>query len=418
MIIINDTDKKNVGYKNLIIGNKAINLIKLNSINKFKIPSAIILSSEEIRNNLIDIEYINQFFKDKLFSIRSSPTISLPGILNTVLNCHTEYRDVGNIPSYLYLEYLNNIQSISLDSMCSIKDIIDTIYQGYQSKRVKQVCSILGINQIDGGIILQEMVYGNLNLDSGTGILFTRDRFGGSSISGEFIFKQQGTKLVDNSNIIAEDIHVVQKISPDLLLQLMQISYIVEKKFSWPQEVEFTIENKDLYILQSRNLTIDNNNIFRVLYDLQNRGIISTKKALCKANKYLKNNSVKKIIDVNGKKFISGISASEGLCQGILGKDIYISKLLRNEDDKILHNITGLITHEGNFTCHIAILCRNLNIPYLIVKNKYHYDKLITFVGSQITLDTYSQRVYLEPVDIDTKSNKCTTIEELLNYVS
>jgi pyruvate,orthophosphate dikinase len=126
------------------------------------------------------------------------------------------------------------------------------------------------------------MVFGNMGEDSGTGVAFTRDPLTGErKVSGEFLMNAQGEDVVAGIRTPIE-IHELEKLNPHLYQQLQEVAQNLERHYKDVQDMEFTIERGKLYMLQTRSgfPSMSAEAVVRVLVEFVNEGLIDKKEAL------------------------------------------------------------------------------------------------------------------------------------------
>lgn len=370
------------------IGNKAYNLQVLKDNTKFNIPKFYIIDNtnyhkiitgnfEEVYNNVIDFLNINNITR---CSVRSSPIHSMPGTMDTILDV----------------------------SVNELKETIYKIAKSYDNPTAKLYMKLKNIPNDYPGIIIQEMVYGNKNNNSGTGIVFTRNNTGKHEIFGEYIENGIGTELVSN-----EKQSVINHIIFDKFKnEFNELIDITEKIFKTPQEIEFTIEDNKLYILQTRTLQFNNLTFIKILFELLQTKVLTEIEFVDKLNLFLKNKQYE-FINTSPINFINVLVASSGVVKKG-NNNILIKEKLLNDDLHILNNYNGVITFEGSVTSHPAILCRNLNIPYIILDKKYE-----SLLKNDFIIDAYNSKLIFDDITISTinEFTPVTEIKEILNLV-
>lgn len=371
-----------------LIGGKAYNLLKLKS--KVNIPDFYIIDNTNytniINNNfeyLIDdiINFLN-IHNIKHFSVRSSPVYSMPGTMDTVLNC--------------------NIDNIS--------DIIYQIANSYNNDTAILYRKLKKLPNVYPGIIIQKMIYGNKNDNSGTGVLFTRDNIGNKVIFGEYIQNSLGDDLVSNDKSSILNHKIFETYKSDFI----NISNIAEQIFKEPQEIEFTIEDGIIHILQSRDLQFHNLVYFKILSDLYKTQIIDTNCYELKVRDFLRNKTYKYINSADITKYIDCKVA----CPGIVYKsnnNILIKHKILNEDLELLNKYDGVITFEGSITSHPAILCRNLGLPYVIISES-DYIKYLEHTD-QFIIDGYNNKIILDTNITIHIINSETTVSDINKFI-
>ena len=132
-------------------------------------------------------------------------------------------------------------------------------------------------------VVIQEMVFGNFNEQSGTGVLFTRNpSTGEDKIFGEVLLNAQGEDIVAGIRT-PDNIELLQNSMPDIYNQLVETAKKLEKHNRDMQDIEFTIENSKLFILQTRNGKRTAEASLKIAMDLVKEGIITKEEAVMKS---------------------------------------------------------------------------------------------------------------------------------------
>lgn len=135
-------------------------------------------------------------------------------------------------------------------------------------------------NDLGTAVIVQSMVFGNMGNDSGTGVLFTRDpSTGEKKLYGEFLLNAQGEDLVAGIRT-PEPIDALHEKLPEIHDQLIRVSDMLEKHFRDMQDIEFTIEKGKLYVLQTRDGKRTPQATARIAFDMYKEGTITREDAL------------------------------------------------------------------------------------------------------------------------------------------
>ena len=242
---------------------------------------------------------------------------------------------------------------------------------------------------IGTAINIQRMVFGNLDEDSSTGVVFSRNPENGKrNLKGEYIIRSQGEDIVSGFKtpwvISTSDkknspstLYSLEELLPNVYKDIKKFTGKLENYFSCIQDVEFTVESGKLWILQSRKATVNINAAVKIAIDMEKEGLISREDAILS----LQVSEIKKlltpIIDPNFKNEIitKGLPASSGV---VTGKVVFDSKKLKNytnnKQDTILvlketspndvaamSQSTGVLTCQGGMTSHAAVVARGLN---------------------------------------------------------
>jgi len=242
---------------------------------------------------------------------------------------------------------------------------------------------------IGTAINIQRMVFGNLDEDSSTGVVFSRNPENGKrKLKGEYIIRSQGEDIVSGFKtpwvISTSDkknspstLYSLEELLPNVYKDIKKFTKKLENYFSCIQDVEFTVESGKLWILQSRKATVSINAAVKIAIDMESEGLVSREDAILS----LQVNKIKKlltpIIDPNFKNEIitKGLPASSGV---VTGKVVFDSKALKKFSNKnhntilvlketspndvnAMNQSTGVLTCQGGMTSHAAVVARGLN---------------------------------------------------------
>jgi pyruvate,orthophosphate dikinase len=383
-----------------------------------------------------------------LLSIRSGAKISMPGMMDTILNLgindevaagmakennnprfvYDSYRRfiamygsvVLEISSYLFEETYENFKlenNIIKDSDVTT-EILQDIISEYKSiilrytgeefetdpkkQLEKSVLAVLkswmcpravlyrNINHIDDivgtAVNVQSMVFGNKGDSSATGVVFTRSPSDGKNeIFGEFLVNAQGEDVVAGVRtplpILRKENSDGESMSeqmPEAFAQLLDLCNRLESHYGDMQDIEFTIEEGKLYLLQTRSGKRSAAASVKIAVDMVLEGKISKKEALLSIDAESLNQLLHTAIDYNTAPQIiaNGLPASPGAATGIVVFSPYDVEemshhhkviLVRNdtspEDIKGMHLAQGIITARGGMTSHAAVVARGMGKP-------------------------------------------------------
>ncbi|NMA67457.1 MAG: pyruvate, phosphate dikinase, partial [Clostridiaceae bacterium] len=239
------------------------------------------------------------------------------------------------------------------------------------------------MNDIPGdwgtAVNVQEMVYGNMGDDSGTGVAFTRNpSTGEKKLYGEFLMNAQGEDVVAGIRT-PESIETLKDINPAVYNQFIDIAEKLEKHYRDMQDMEFTIERGKLFMLQTRNGKRTAQAALKIAVDLVNEGMISKEEAMLKVDPKQLDTLLHPNFDAaalkNAKPIAKGLPASPGAATG----KIYFTAddaskayengekqviLVRNEtspeDIEGMHVSQGILTARGGMTSHAAVVARGM----------------------------------------------------------
>ena len=277
---------------------------------------------------------------------------------------------------------------------------------------------------IGTAINIQRMVFGNLDEDSSTGVVFSRNPENGKrKLKGEYIIRSQGEDIVSGFKtpwvISTSDkknspstLYSLEELLPGVYNDKKKFTGKLENYFSCIQDVEFTVESGKLWILQSRKATVNINAAVKIAIDMEKEGLISREDAILS----LQVDKIKKlltpVIDPNFDNEIitKGLPASSGV---VTGKVVFDSKKLKNYSNKkhntilvlketspndvnAMNQSTGVLTCQGGMTSHAAVVARGLNktcvtgardIKIDLDNKRFHCGELFIFEGDIITIN-------------------------------
>ncbi|HMB99095.1 MAG TPA: pyruvate, phosphate dikinase [Balneolaceae bacterium] len=347
-----------------LLGGKGANLAEMSSIG-LPVPAGFTISSDachyysthnskwpeglrkEVKEGIRSIEKImNTRFGDAehplLVSVRSGAAVSMPGMMDTVLNLglndHTveALSDHTNNPRFAYdsyrrfidmfgcvvmgiehekfeeaIELLKSKKGVELDTELTLNDLkelvdrykavyrkatgfmfpndpfeqlenaINAVFESWDSDRAVKYRRINHITGIRGTAVnVQAMVYGNMGDDCATGVCFTRNpSTGENKLFGEFLINAQGEDVVAGIRT-PQDISELSKVMPDSHDELEKTGRKLEKHYGNMQDIEFTIQKGTLYILQTRNGKRTGPAAIKIATDMVDETLIDKKTAV------------------------------------------------------------------------------------------------------------------------------------------
>lgn len=403
-----------------------------------------------------------------LVSVRSGAAISMPGMMDTILNLGLNDQTVealakgtGNIrfayDSYRrFMQMFGDVvltiphedfeheleavkakkgakQDTELDAN-DLKEVVDR-YKGVYRKNGKefpqdpqqQLWASIGaviqswmneraityrrLNNIPEGSLLGtavnviSMVYGNMGEESGTGVAFTRNPSNGEKkYYGEFLKNAQGEDVVAG---IRTPLQLDQMIKewPEVYAQLTKTFDILEKHYKDIQDVEFTIENKTLYMLQTRNAKRTAAAAVKIAVDMVEEGVIDKKKALERVTPEQIENLLHSTFDPKEKKqaqvLTVALPASPGAACGRAVFEAKVAEEWAEKGEKVIlvrmetspediggmAAAEGILTARGGMTSHAAVVARGMGEPAVVGAEELEVDyekKLFIVNGTQV----------------------------------
>lgn len=449
----------NAGMKNLL-GGKGSNLAEMTNLG-IPVPPGFTISTEacihfyknnrqypeglmeEIEQHLKKLETVmGKIFGDNsnplLVSVRSGARVSMPGMMDTVLNLGLNENTVKGLiqksknERFVYDAYrrfcamFGNVvlgvaheefehtldkkkkqKRVKLDTELDAKDLkelvaeykglikkktkapfpedpgkqlkmsIDAVFSSWNNKRAITYRNLHGIPHNWGTAVnVQTMVFGNLGEDSGTGVAFTRDpATGDKKFYGEYLMNAQGEDVVAGIRT-PHPIVDLRKEIPKVYAQLVEIYQKLETHYKDMQDLEFTIENKKLYLLQTRTGKRTAQAAVKIAVDMVKEGLIDKECAILRVEPQQLDQLLHPMLDPKAKvmPIAKGLPASPGAAVGkvvftaskavqMAGKKekvVLVRLETSPEDVGGMAVAQGILTARGGVTSHAAVVGRGM----------------------------------------------------------
>ena len=268
---------------------------------------------------------------------------------------------------------------------------IEAVFNSWQNKRAATYRKINNIPDEWGtGATVQTMVFGNLNDKSGTGVAFTRNPSNGlKELYGEYLINAQGEDVVagirtphpirNDKNIEQESL---ESKFPNVYRDILEISTKLENHFKEVQDIEFTIENENIYLLQTRKAKRTAQASVKVAIDMQKEGIVTKEEAITMVDANNVTNLLHPQFVESQKKdlFTKALNASPGAAVGEIvfdadkaeeeankGRDVILVRDETSpEDIHGMHSSVGILTTKGGMTSHAAVVARGMGKPCIV----------------------------------------------------
>ncbi|MGI6036690.1 MAG: pyruvate, phosphate dikinase [Limnochordia bacterium] len=236
------------------------------------------------------------------------------------------------------------------------------------------------INDIPGhwgtAVNIQTMVFGNMGEDCGTGVAFTRDPATGENVFyGEYLINAQGEDVVAGIRT-PEPISKLHEIMPEIYDQLLDIRAKLEEHYKEMQDVEFTIQEGKLYMLQTRAGKRTATAAVKIAVDMVDEGLIDKATAITRVPAEQLDQLLHPMIDANTKYDVlaTGLPASPGAAVGKVvftaedaeawaarGEEVILVRTETSpEDIGGMHVAVGILTSRGGMTSHAAVVARGM----------------------------------------------------------
>ncbi len=261
-----------------------------------------------------------------------------------------------------------------------LRRAIDAVFGSWRTERAvkyRQIHRITGL--LGTAVNVQTMVYGNLGENSGTGVAFTRDPATGENVFyGEFLMNAQGEDVVAGIRTPLP-IGELGRILPECHARLLEIREILEKHYRDVQDLEFTIEEGTLYILQTRTGKRTALASVNIAVDMVSEGMIDRKTAVRRVSPDQLNDLLHPMFDPRAERhpIARGLAASPGAAVGTVVFDaaeaeerarqgdsvILVRQETSPEDIGGMNAAAGILTSRGGMTSHAAVVARGMGKP-------------------------------------------------------
>ncbi|MEO0086377.1 MAG: pyruvate, phosphate dikinase, partial [candidate division WOR-3 bacterium] len=260
---------------------------------------------------------------------------------------------------------------------------IEAVLKSWNTPRAIEYRRIYNIpNDWGTAVNVQAMVFGNLGDSSATGVCFTRDPGSGEPrIYGEYLNNAQGEDIVAGIRT-PKPLEWLESEQPEAYAQLVELLGRLERHYRDMQDVEFTIENGRLWVLQCRSGKRTPNAAVRIAHDLAQTGIISRKEAVLRVKAEDVDALLHPGIDPNAQYEVlgKGIAASPGAAWGELvltssraveladaGRHVILVRHQTSADDVAgMARSQGFLTAAGGMTSHAAVVARGMGKPCVV----------------------------------------------------
>ncbi|AQX15715.1 pyruvate, phosphate dikinase [Tessaracoccus lapidicaptus] len=425
--------------------------------------------------------------KPLLVSVRSGAVHSMPGMMDTILNlgisdesveavaaesgnerfawdCYRRFIQmygevVEGVPQHLYedaLSELKHARGVAQDTDLSAEDLkqlvgtfkeisnehlggewtsdpveqlnraIDAVFKSWLNPRAEVYRRANNIPaDLGTAVNIMQMVFGNRGDTSATGVCFTRNpSTGEKALYGEFLVNAQGEDVVAGIRT-PRPLEEMKEVLPEAYDELIATMHKMEQHYKDMQDMEFTVENGKLYLLQTRNGKRTAAAALKVASDLVDEGVISQEEALLRIEPGQLDQLLHPAIDPShGKDAIAqGLPASPGAAVGEVvfdadtaaerggrGEPVVLVRFETTPDD--IHGVIvaqGILTAHGGMTSHAAVVARGMGKPCVAGAQGIRIDpvgKTLTIgdrvirEGDIITLDGTEGLVYGEALDL------------------
>jgi pyruvate,orthophosphate dikinase len=254
---------------------------------------------------------------------------------------------------------------------------VDAVFASWHNDRAVAYRQLHGIPEDWGTAVnVQAMVFGNRGEDSGTGVVFTRDPSTGEKyLYGEFLPNAQGEDVVAGIRD-PQPISALRRLMPNVYADLVAVCQRLERHFRDMQDIEFTVQDGTLYLLQTRSAKRTAPAAVRAAVEMMAEGLIDQREAVLRVEPEQIDQLLHPMIDPQAEVKVlgRGLPASPGAASGrvVLTAEEAVRRqesgvrvlLVRNEtspeDIRGMHAARGILTARGGMTSHAAVVARGM----------------------------------------------------------
>ena len=301
---------------------------------------------------------------------------------------------------------------------------VNAIFNSWENDRAILYRKINGIDDAMGtAVVIQEMVFGNLNEISGTGVAFSRNPSNGDKeVFGEYLLKAQGEDIVAGIRT-PEPISKLKEQLPEIYDQFIKLAKVLEDHNKDMQDIEFTIENGKLYLLQTRNGKRSPYAAVKIAVDMVNEGIITKEEAIMKVDPSVLPQLLHGNFDPEATKTAvllgKGLPGSAGVAIGRVmfaservetrALSILVREETSPEDIKGISLAQGIVTVKGGATSHGAVVARGMGkccvtgcgeIQINDIKREMYIGGYTVKEGDFISISGYTGEIFLGKVKL------------------
>jgi pyruvate, orthophosphate dikinase len=359
---------------------------------------------DEIRAHMVRMEaLVGQRFGDPadplLVSVRSGAPVSMPGMMETILNLGLNDATTAGLAASsgsdkfaancrrrfeTMFRDIVGVEEVPADQWMQLRAAIEAVFRSWTGDKARTFRQVEGIpDDLGTAVTVQAMVFGNRSVDSGTGVMFTRDPATGEPTPyGDVMFNAQGEDVVAGTHR-TEPIAVLDEGMPAVARELRDYAARLERHHRDLCDIEFTIEHGRLWMLQCRIGKRTPRAALRVARDMaDDPGFPLTREEAVRRVAAILSDPPTQVTRrrTDAHVLASGLPASPGIATGEVvispedavrvageGRSVILVRAETSPDD--VHGMAraaGILTSTGGFVSHAAVVARGWNIPAVV----------------------------------------------------
>jgi len=310
------------------------------------------------------------------------------------------------------------------DPLEQLQAATEAVFESWNTKRAVDYRNATGIpHDIGTAVNIQTMVFGNMGETSGTGVVMSRNPSTGEpGLTGDFLVNAQGEDVVDGSRKTL-DIRVMADLFPDAYRQLCEIADRLEYHYRNMQDLEFTIEQGTLWLLQARNGKRAAQAEVRIAVDMVAEGLLGREEAVLRVSPeqvdFYLHPQFDEVARSHAHLIGQGLNVSPGAAVGVVAFDADTAERWAKEEGKAVimvrpetkpedvHGMLaseGIITSRGGRTSHAALVARQFGKPAVVgvetleidlVDREARVGGLTIREGAEVSIDGMRGEIYL-----------------------
>jgi len=282
-------------------------------------------------------------------------------------------------------------QPFPQDVKAQLWGAVSAVFSSWMNQRAKTYRRLHNIPQSWGTAVnVQSMVFGNMGEDCATGVAFTRNpSTGAKEFYGEYLVNAQGEDVVAGirtpqpitiaGKAEGGDLPAMEEVMPKVYGELVEIYQKLEQHYKDMQDIEFTVQNDKLWILQTRSGKRTAKAALKIAVEMFNEGLITKEEAVKRVDPMALDQLLHPTLDPNAEKQVigKGLPASPGAASGTVvfsaddaeerakgGEKVMLVRVETSpEDIHGMHVAEGIITSRGGMTSHAAVVARGMGKP-------------------------------------------------------
>ena len=338
------------------------------------------------------------------------------------------------------------------DPKAQLQLAIDAVFHSFNTRHARHFRKTQGIRDDTGTAVnIQTMVFGNMGDQSATGVCFTRNpKTGAKSFFGEWLPNAQGEDVVAGTHTPLplnaestdlEDAHTLEKFMPEVYTHLYELQAQLEQHYKDMQDIEFTIEQGKLYLLQTREGKRSPSASIQIAVDLVHEGLITKEEAIQKVEASSLELILRPVIDPDAPKTIiaKGLDSSPGAAFGRVAFTSEAAQALHEkgeqsilvrldtspEDIQGMTIAEGIVTAQGGQTSHAAVVARGMGKPCIVgctdivvdyERELFYAGDYVIKKGDWITIDGGSGEIMEGKVNTLPPATESGVVQEFLAW--